>query len=208
MKITPRIAAEIAGHEGIVLEAYRDSVNVWTWGVGVTSASGHSVERYKDNPQTLERVIEVFQWLLTEKYLPAVERAFRGYPLTESQLAGALSFHWNTGAIERASWVKHWKAGNIAAAKKSFMDWKRPAEIIPRRRAERDLFFDGKWHGGGMATVYPVRKPSYTPHWSQGRRVNVLDALSAPKAAAAQEVPSQGFMAALVAMLARMLGKK
>jgi len=42
-KITKLIAAELAAHEGIVVEAYRDTVGVWTWGIGVTSRSGHKV---------------------------------------------------------------------------------------------------------------------------------------------------------------------
>ena len=33
MKITPKIAGEILTHESIVLEAYKDSADVWTWGV-------------------------------------------------------------------------------------------------------------------------------------------------------------------------------
>lgn len=40
-KLTPRIVAAIAHEEGLVLEAYRDSVGVWTWALGVTNASGH-----------------------------------------------------------------------------------------------------------------------------------------------------------------------
>lgn len=204
MIITPKMAAEIAAHEGIVLEAYKDSVGVWTWGVGVTTASGHSVERYIDKPQSMERVIEVFQWLLAEKYLPSVERAFAGHTLTEAQLTAALSFHYNTGAIQRASWVRHWKAGKIKAARKSFMAWKKPAAIIPRRKAECDLFFDGKWHSRGRAVVYPVSKPRYTPNWGKGRSVDVLSLLSPtqtqPKPDYDPQSPHSGIFAGLLAL--------
>ena len=52
--ITVKIAQEIVSHEAIVREAYKDSVGVWTWSVGITNASGHKVfPRYKDNPQSL-----------------------------------------------------------------------------------------------------------------------------------------------------------
>ena len=98
-KITPRIAAELIAHEGIVREAYKDSVGVWTWSIGVTDASGHLVGRYKDNPQSLERCFEIFEWLLRTRYLPAVQEAFAGHELKEHELGGALSFHYNTGAI-------------------------------------------------------------------------------------------------------------
>ena len=53
--LTPRILGEILQHEGLAREAYRDSVGVWTWSVGITDASGHRVARYRDNPQPLER---------------------------------------------------------------------------------------------------------------------------------------------------------
>ena len=72
-KITPRIAAELISHEAIVREAYLDSVDVWTWSVGITSASGHTVwPRYLDNPQTLRRCFEVYEWAIRTNYLPAV----------------------------------------------------------------------------------------------------------------------------------------
>lgn len=171
--LTVRILTEILHHESIVLEAYKDSEGVWTWGVGVTSASGHAVERYKDNPQTIEHCLAVYVWLLREKYLPGVFAAFKGRALTEAQLAAALSFHWNTGAIGTADWVEHWLEGDIASARLHFMDWKRPASIIPRREAERDLFFGGKWAGDGVTTIWPVRKPSYAPNWSKPTRVDV-----------------------------------
>ena len=171
--ITAKVALELISHEAIVQEAYKDSVGVWTWGIGVTNASGHNVDRYKDNPQPVRKCLEIFIWLLRERYLTDVLKAFPGHSLTESQLGGALSFHYNTGAILRADWVDLWLAGKIGEAKASFMNWKKPLEIIPRRQKERDLFFDGKWSSDGKATVYPVRKPSYTPDWGGAKRVDV-----------------------------------
>ena len=173
-KLTARVAEELIGHEAIVQEAYKDSVGVWTWSVGVTNASGHQVHpRYKDNPQTLDHCLEVYIWLLQNKYVPGVDKAFAGHPLTEAQFAAALSFHYNTGAIGKASWVTQWKAGNVAAAKASFMLYNKPPEIIKRRTKERDLFFNGTWSTDGKATVYPVKKPSYTPDWKGAKRVDV-----------------------------------
>ena len=68
--LTPRIVAEVLQHEGLAREAYRDSVGVWTWSVGITDASGQNVARYRDNPQSIERCLEVYVWLLTARYLP------------------------------------------------------------------------------------------------------------------------------------------
>lgn len=177
--ITVNVALEIIGHEAIVLEWYLDSENVGTWGIGVTNASGHHVDRYKDNPQTVQRCLEVYLWLLRTKYLPDVLKAFTGFILTEAQLAAALSFHYNTGAIKKADWVTHWKGGAVAQARLAFMNWRKPAAIIPRREKERDLFFDGHWSNHGCATIYPVKKPSYRPDFAHPERVNIIPTLKA-----------------------------
>lgn len=172
--LTKRILLEVISHEGIVQEAYKDSVGVWTWGVGVTNASGHTVQRYINNPQPLSRVIEIYKWLLETNYLPDVLEAFKGQELKESELAAALSFHYNTGAIKKASWVKTWLAGHKSIAKQQFMNYRRPVEIIKRRTKERDLFFNGTWTNDGTATVYTkVNKPSYTPNWGSAKRINI-----------------------------------
>lgn len=177
--LTARAAAEIVGHEAIIQEAYKDSVGVWTWSVGIAATSGYNVLQYKDNPQPLSVCLKAYVELLTSKYLPAVLKAFEGYSLSESQLCAALSFHYNTGAILKASWVKLFRSGEIARAKTSFMEWRKPPEIIERRQKECNLFFDGTWTGDGKATVYGVRKPSYRPDWGSAKRVPVLADLQA-----------------------------
>jgi len=178
-QITLRVALELIGHEAIVREAYKDSVGVWTWGIGVTSKSGHSVERYKDNPQSIQRCIEIYLWLCANKYGPEVMAAFGGHALTEAQFAAALSFHYNTGAIGSADWVQSWKWGQADKARAEFMNWQKPASIIERRKKERDLFFDGRWSSDGKATVYEVSKPSYAPKWSSAKRVDISADLKA-----------------------------
>jgi len=56
--LSKKVMLEVISHEGIVPEAYKDSKGIWTWGIGVTSASGHKVfPRYVDNPQTIAGVI-------------------------------------------------------------------------------------------------------------------------------------------------------
>ena len=167
-RISQRGAIELASHEGVVLEAYLDSKSVWTWGIGVTDASGHKVARYKDKPSTIERAVEVFEWLLDMQYVPDVLDAFEGRVLTEAQLAAAVSFHYNTGAIERATWPRLWLNGKVPEARASFMAWRNPPEIIGRRTKEAALFFDGKW-GHGVGKVHPVPNQHYRPDPSKGR---------------------------------------
>lgn len=188
--ITEKVLLELISHEAIVRTAYKDSVGVWTWSVGITSASGHKVERYINNEQTMERCLEVFIWAV-EKYAKDVLAAFPSITLTESQFAAALSFHYNTGAIKRASWVKSFNAGKIADAKKQFMDWSKPSEIIPRRTKERDLFFDGKWSSDGRVTEYKTYANGNV-NWSSAKRVDIREDLRrAMKQDPIKEVPKE-----------------
>lgn len=164
-------ALEICCHEAVIRQSYKDSRGKWTWSVGITSASGHGVERYIGKPQPLKHCLEVYAWLL-EKYAKDVRKAF-GRELKKHEFTAALSFHWNTGAILQAAWVKKYKAGDIAGARRSFMAWKSPSEIIPRRRAERDLFFDGKWSNDGTMTEYTRLTRRSTPDWKSARRITI-----------------------------------
>ena len=102
--------------------------------------------------------------------------AFGTFEPEEHQLAGALSFHYNTGAVQRASWLKRFLAGDAEAARAAILDWRRPLEILPRRRRERDLFFDAQWAGDGRVAVYEVAKPGYRP--VRPRRVAVDEVLA------------------------------
>ncbi|WP_066558351.1 lysozyme [Croceicoccus bisphenolivorans] len=196
--VTPRIAAELIHHEGIVREAYRDSVGVWTWSVGLTDASGHRVGRYRDQPQPLHRCLEVYVWVLRNRYLPAVLEALGPVQPQEHELAAALSFHWNTGAIGRAEWMRHVREGDMAKARKAMLNWSRPASLAIRRKREQALFFDGRWASDGSALVYQVAKPSYRP--SRPERQQVMPTLelllAGGPAREVEEVETQAMAAA------------
>lgn len=172
-RLTPRIVAAVAHEEGLVLEAYKDSRNVWTWALGVAESGGHDVLRYKDKPSTVEAAVAASIEIMRSNYLPAVQKAFDGFRLKEHEIAGALSFHWNTGAIGRATWVKEWRKGDIEEARARYADYNRPPEIIDRRQRDAALFFDGVWPDR-MVPIFPVLKPSYRPSWRNARKVDIL----------------------------------
>lgn len=169
--ITVKTALEICHHEAVIRRAYKDSVGKWTWSVGLTDATGHGVERYIDNPQPMQHCLSIFIWAL-ESYAHTVRKAFT-VELTEEEFAGALSFHWNTGHIHDAEWVKEFNEGNPIEARVSIMNWSSPPEIIPRREAERDLIFDGVWANTGKTTEYTRVTSSYSPDWSSAIRVDI-----------------------------------
>lgn len=183
--LSERMLLEIAEHEGIVLEAYKCSAGVLTWGFGVTNASGHRVERYDTTRggqrSTIERAVEVYEWLLRTKYLPEVRAAFRGRDLTEAQLTAALSFHWNTGAIAQADWVQSFLLGRREKAWTEFMNWSQPREIIDRRKAERALFFEGRWSQDGVVVFYDRVNPREprNPIWRSAREIDIRDEVRA-----------------------------
>lgn len=173
------IALELLHHEAVVRQTYRDSVGVLTWSVGMTNATGHKVERYIGKPASMFQTLSIFVWAL-KNYARAVDEAFAGYPLTKAQYAGAVLFHWNTGRIKTASWVKMVKAGDMKGARESFLSWNKPTEIIPRRKAEAALFFDGVWASKGkpLVTEYTrVNPKTLTPIWSSGKKVDVSEDL-------------------------------
>ena len=190
MKIDYDVALEIAAHEALVRQAYKDSKGIWTWSVGLTSATGHNVERYIGKPQPMRHCLAVFLWAL-ERYAKDVREAFKGRDLTKEQFAAALSFHWNTGAIKRASWVKKWLAGDTVGARQAFMQWNKPAEITARRLKERDLFFYGKWSNDGKITEYTRVRPNGTPDWGSGKRIDIKDDLAAIFGGAAPTRPTE-----------------
>lgn len=175
-RVSKRGLAEIAAHEGIVTSPYLDSVKVWTVGIGHTAAAGDPDPSRNRREFSVAEIMEIFARDIS-KYEAGVRKAFTA-PLSQEQFDAAVSFHFNTGAIGRATWVKKFNAGDVAGARKSFMDWRKPKEIIPRREKERDLFFDGRYSSAGAATLYPANAVGAV-QWSEGKRVNVLALMSA-----------------------------
>lgn len=175
-QLTPRIVAYIASEEGLVPQAYLDSKNVWTWALGVTNASGHAVHPcYLGKPQPLEECIRVSVWLMAKVYLPPVLRAFAGFALNEVQLAAALSFHWNTGAIGKAQWVKDVVAGKLAAGEADIMQWCSRGLLTKRREREQHLFFHGAWPASLKVPVYKV---SASHHPADAQLVDLLPVIT------------------------------
>lgn len=177
MELTLNVALEVASHEAVIRQTYRDSEGYDTWSVGLTSATGHDVTRYINNPQPLRKCLEIYVWAL-DNYADEVREAFRGHKLSEAQFAAALSFHWNTGAIKRATWVQRFKAGDMRGAREAIMWYRTPQSIIERRKKERNLFFDGEWTNNGTMTEFTRLTPRRTPVWSSATRIEVGELLA------------------------------
>jgi lysozyme len=149
----------LALHEGIVPAPYKDSVGVWTYGIGHTAGAGAPDPAKmtrgmpKDLDAALRAVFDTFRHDLP-KYEAGVNRAVK-VPITQAQFDALVSFHYNTGAIGKASLVKRLNAGDVDGAAAGFMAWKKPPEIIGRRKDEQTLFAKGVYPSG-QVTIWQV----------------------------------------------------
>ena len=79
------------------------------------------------------------------RYALDVARALGIAPTTQAQFDALVSFHYNTGAIAKATLTRLHKAGRFAAAADEFGKWvnaggKRLLGLVRRRRAEAALY--------------------------------------------------------------------
>ena len=146
MRTSPQGIVAIAGHEGIVPAPYLDSVGVWTFGVGHTSAAGtpypdgmpKGMPKYLDT--AVDEALRIFREDLA-KYEKRVRSAVK-VPLSQHQFDALVSFDFNTGGIYRAQLTAALNAQEDNAAR-HFFGWMRPPEIRGRRQEEHRLFTTG-----------------------------------------------------------------
>jgi len=191
MKTSSQGVAEIAGHEGIVLSPYRDSVGVWTVFVGHTAAAG------PPDPATLPRGVEQPLQAAIDTFrrdLAAVEQRVANAVsvlLRQQEFDALVSFDFNTVGIFRARLTKLLNTGDRAGAAAAFDGWRKPPEIAGRREAEKRLFRDGTYAHSGRASLYPADEAGNIL-WSRGRRVDVLALMASPGTPASAADPATG----------------
>lgn len=139
MKTSDKGVAFIAAHEGVVTKAYRDSVGVWTIGVGHSAAAGPP-KPVAGMTITRQQALDIFTRDLA-KFETRVSKALPNVP--QHAFDAGASFDFNTGAIHKASWVPAYLAGKLDDARARFLSWNKPAVIKGRRRDEARLLFDG-----------------------------------------------------------------
>lgn len=186
MKTSTEGLIALIGHEGIVLSRYKDSVGVWTIGVGHTKAAGGLNPEAFSGTLTMQQALDLLRTDIV-KYEKGVNAAVK-VPLAQHEFDALVSFHFNTGAIGTASFVKKLNAGDRSGAMKGIMDWRKPAAIIPRRTAERDLFRTGVYPAP-FATVYPAAASGQVL-WGKGTRINVNDLLKVTRPVVPDPAPA------------------
>ena len=162
MDISEPGIAMLEAEEGVVLRAYRCPAGVWTIGAGLTAASGVVTPR-AGMVITPAEASALLAKALEKNYEPAVDRAmWPGRPVQHEFDAGVM-FHFNTGAIKRASWVRAWIRDNADAARRGLMAWnKGGGKVLPglvkRREREADLLLKGVYTPG------KARRAAVTAH--------------------------------------------
>jgi lysozyme len=136
----------IAALEGVVTRAYRDAGGTWTIGVGHTAAAGPPV------PVAGMTITTAEANAILARDLPRYEARVATALGEAAQTAfdGAVSFDFNTGAIDRATWVAAYRGGDMALARVRLMTWvkaagKTLAGLVRRREAEAVLIFAGRY---------------------------------------------------------------
>jgi lysozyme len=146
MQTSAKGVASLEQEEGVVLRAYRDPVGVWTIGAGLTAASG-VVKPKAGMVITKAEASNLLQRALRARYEPAVAAAMPN--AKQHEFDAGIGFHWNLGAIGRASWVKAWRAKKPRAEiRNGLLQWCRaggkvmPA-LVHRREREAAMLLDG-----------------------------------------------------------------
>ncbi|MEH3118286.1 MAG: lysozyme [Methylorubrum populi] len=131
--------AVLIAREGRRLEAYRDSVGVWTIGVGHTAAAGPPLPRAGLRIDA-EEADAIFARDVA-RFVGTVARALPG-PLPQHAFDALVSLCFNIGpaAFLRSTVLRRLRAGDRAGAAEAILMWNRPAAIIPRRQGEYDQF--------------------------------------------------------------------
>ncbi|MFD1330792.1 lysozyme [Methylopila musalis] len=125
--------AALKSREGVRLTAYKDSVGVWTIGYGSTKGvkQGDKI--------TQARADE----LLMEDLAAHDITAFVTVPLADHEADALRSIAFNIGlaGAKGSTFIKRLNTGESRqSVAEAIMMWKKPAEIISRREAERDQF--------------------------------------------------------------------
>lgn len=215
-KMSDRGLLALARHEGLVPGPYLDATDTWTFGIGHTAAAGppDPAAMPRGMPAGLDVGIrEAFRVFRAD--LAAYEadvRAAVTVPLEPHEFDALVSFHYNTGGLERAALTRHLNAGDRVAAADAFLNWRRPAAIIPRREAERDLFRHGRYPRGTIP-VWAVDRAGRVDFSRPVRRLTDSEALALLRPAPAPRPPRSntatdepaGWRARLVACLSTLI---
>jgi GH24 family phage-related lysozyme (muramidase) len=139
----------LVAQEGFIPYAYNDSQGHATFGVGhllhhgPVTAADRAKWGTKAKPKPRALVLRLLREDLAKRFEPAVRETVKR-PLKAHQFDALVSMAFNIGAggFRGSTVVKRLNAGDFHGAADAMMMWRKPPEIIPRRRREVRLFVD------------------------------------------------------------------
>jgi GH24 family phage-related lysozyme (muramidase) len=150
--VSPRGLDFLVAQEGFVPYAYNDSRGHATFGVGhllhrgPVTAADRTQWGTKAKPKPRSLVLRVLREDLAKRFEPAVRDTVKR-PLQQHQFDALVSFAFNIGpgGFEGSTAVKRVNAADFHGAADAMLLWRKPPEIVPRRRRERELFLNAKY---------------------------------------------------------------
>lgn len=137
MNLSPIGEAVLVAREGRRLAAYRDSVGVWTIGIGHTSAAGPP--RVVPGLTITAAECDAIFARDVEAYVAAVREGLTG-AVGQHAFDALVSVCFNIGpaAFARSTFLKRLNAGDLPGARAALLWWDKPAAIRGRRAAEAE----------------------------------------------------------------------
>lgn len=138
MDLSPIGRAALKAREGEELVAYRDSVGIWTIGVGITTAS--SLITVTPGLRITAATSDALFTEAVKKYAAPVTAL--GVALQQHQFDALVSLCFNIGpsAFASSTVARRIKARDLTGAAEAILMWNKPAGIISRRQGEYDQF--------------------------------------------------------------------
>ncbi|GJD76925.1 lysozyme [Methylobacterium gregans] len=137
MNLSPIGEAVLVAREGRRLAAYRDSVGVWTIGIGHTSSAGPP--RVVPGLTITAAESDALFARDVEAYVAAVREGLTG-AVGQHAFDALVSVCFNIGpaAFARSTFLKRLNAGDLPGARAALLWWDKPAAIRGRRAAEAE----------------------------------------------------------------------
>lgn len=151
MDLSPIGEAVLIAREGRRLKAYRDSVGVWTIGIGHTTAAGAPAVTAGLTIAAAE-CDAIFARDIA-KYVAAVRKGLK-VAVEQNTFDALVSVCYNIGpgGFAGSTFLKRINAGDMAGARDAVLMWGKPVAVLTRRRAEAEQ----------MTTPYAVALPRPT----------------------------------------------
>lgn len=170
---------ELVGHEGVCLSKYKDSVGVWTIGIGATKTEIPDLDNWPlSKTITMQQAFDLLKAGIV-KYENALNAGLK-QPVTQTQFDALCSWCYNVGVgwVPKASVIRllnNKQSGQVLY--NALMQYQKPKEILGRRRKEAILLRDGKYSNDGKALLFPVSSKGY-PVYGKGKSINVWEYLN------------------------------